>query len=48
MNVLCLGVRIIGCELAKEIIKAFLNANFSKEDRHLRRVGKIKILESKF
>jgi ribose 5-phosphate isomerase B len=48
MNVLCLGVRIIGSELAREIISSFLRANFSREERHLRRVGKIKNLELKF
>lgn len=46
MNVLCLGARIIGVELAREIIKAFINANFSKDERHQRRVGKIVELEN--
>jgi ribose 5-phosphate isomerase B len=46
MNVLCLGARIIGVELAKEIVKAFINANFSKDERHQRRVGKIVELEN--
>lgn len=45
MNVLCLGGRIIGGELAKEIVKAFLEAKFSGEARHKRRVGKIRELE---
>lgn len=45
MNVLCLGGRIIGGELAKEIVKAFLGAKFTGEARHLRRVGKIRELE---
>ena len=45
MNVLCLGGRIIGGELAKEIVKAFLGVTFSGEIRHLRRVGKIRELE---
>jgi ribose 5-phosphate isomerase B len=45
MNVLCLGARIIGPELAKEIIYAFLRANFTAEERHLRRVNKIRKLE---
>jgi ribose 5-phosphate isomerase B len=45
MNVLCLGARIIGVELAKEIVQAFLNAKFSNEDRHVRRVNKIRELE---
>lgn len=46
MNVLCLGARIIGSDLAREIIISFLRASFTKEDRHLRRVGKIKKLEA--
>lgn len=45
MNVLCLGGRIIGVELACEIIKAFLKAEFSGEERHLRRVNKFKRIE---
>jgi ribose 5-phosphate isomerase B len=46
MNVLCLGSRIIGDELAKELIQAFLSANFSQVERHARRLGKIKAIES--
>ena len=46
VNVLCLGARIIGVELAKEIIAAFLNAKFTNEERHLRRVGKVKEMEN--
>jgi ribose 5-phosphate isomerase B len=45
MNVLCLGSRVIGPELAKEIICAFLSAKFSAEERHVRRVGKVRELE---
>jgi RpiB/LacA/LacB family sugar-phosphate isomerase len=45
MNVLCLGARIIGPELAKEIIAAFLKARFTAEERHLRRVDKVRKLE---
>jgi ribose 5-phosphate isomerase B len=49
MNVLCIGTRIIGPELAKEIIMAFLTARYLGNDpgqeRHARRVGKIKNLE---
>ncbi len=47
VNVLCLGARIIGIELAKEIIAAFLNAKFTNEERHVRRVGKVKEMERK-
>lgn len=49
MNVLCLGGRIIGPELVKEIVAAFLNAHFighnPGEERHARRVEKIRKLE---
>lgn len=45
MNVLCLGGRIIGTELAREIVSAFLNAEFSGEERHLRRFKKVVAIE---
>ncbi len=45
MNVLCLGGRIIGSALATELVKAFLFASFSGEDRHVRRLNKVKALE---
>ena len=49
MNVLCLGSRIIGPEPAKEIVTAFLGARFAGndpgEERHARRVGKVRALE---
>ncbi len=50
MNVLCMGARIIGPELAREIVTAFLNARFLGNDpgqeRHARRVAKVRNLES--
>ena len=46
MNVLCLGSRIIGPAPAFEIAEAFLKAEFTKEDRHQRRLGKVNQLES--
>ena len=46
VNVLCLGARVIGSEVAMELITAFLQAKFSREDRHVRRVEKIKALEN--
>ena len=46
LNVLCLGSRIIGAELAKELLHAFLGAQFSRAERHNRRLGKIKAIES--
>jgi ribose 5-phosphate isomerase B len=45
MNVLCLGSRIIGPALAFEIAAAFAGAKFSNEERHLRRLNKVKALE---
>jgi ribose 5-phosphate isomerase B len=45
MNVLCLGGRIIGAEVAKEIALAFLSARFSGEERYLRRLNKLKAIE---
>jgi ribose 5-phosphate isomerase B len=49
MNVLCLGMRVIGPELAEEIITAFLSARFigndAGQERHARRVAKIRNLE---
>ncbi len=41
MNVLCIGQRIIGIELAQEIVHRFLEASFSGEERHLRRLQKV-------
>jgi len=45
MNVLCLGARVVGPELAKEIVHTFLAARFSGAERHARRVSKINELE---
>jgi ribose 5-phosphate isomerase B len=47
MNVLCLGARIIGGELAKEIVAAFLKAEFSQEERFLRRLQKVLAIEAR-
>lgn len=45
MNVLCLGARVIGPELALELVDAFLGARFSGEERHRRRLAKIEEIE---
>ncbi|HEY9077340.1 MAG TPA: RpiB/LacA/LacB family sugar-phosphate isomerase [Anaerolineaceae bacterium] len=45
MNALCLGGRVIGLELVKELVKAFLSARVSSEERHQRRIGKTRSLE---
>jgi ribose 5-phosphate isomerase B len=47
MNVLCIGQRVIGIELAREILFAFLAAVFSNETRHKRRLEKVKAFEEK-
>ena len=48
MNVLVLGSRIIGVKLAEDLVKDYLAAKFTNEDRHVRRIAKVKALESKF
>ena len=48
VNVLCLGARVIGPALAREIIAAFLGASFTGEERHVRRLGKINAIEAEF
>ncbi len=48
MNVLCLGERIIGPELAKEVVESFLAAGFSGAERHVRRLGKVNKIEREF
>ena len=45
MNILCLGARVIGPEMAKELVSAFLGAVFSGEKRHQRRRGKVLAIE---
>jgi ribose 5-phosphate isomerase B len=45
MNVLCLGGRVVGRELALELVRAFLGARFSGEERHRRRLEKISRIE---
>jgi len=47
MNLLCLGGRVTGFANAQELILAFLKAEFSGAERHLRRLQKIKQLENK-
>jgi ribose 5-phosphate isomerase B len=45
MNVLCMGARVIGSELAAEIVTAFLGAEISDEERHVRRRGEVLDIE---
>ena len=48
MNVLVLGSRVIAAALAHDLVRGFLAATFSGEERHMRRLDKVKKLESKF
>jgi RpiB/LacA/LacB family sugar-phosphate isomerase len=45
VNVLCLGARVIGENLAEDLVAAFVAARFSDEERHRRRAEKVKSLE---
>ena len=45
VNVCCLGARVVGSELAAEIVSAFLPARFTGEERHVRRLGKVLEME---
>jgi ribose 5-phosphate isomerase B len=46
-NVLCLGARITGVELALEIVRAFVGARFTGEERHRRRLAKVEAMENR-
>ncbi len=48
MNILVLGARVIAVELARELIRAFLGAQFSGEERHRRRLAKIAAIEARY
>jgi ribose 5-phosphate isomerase B len=47
MNVLTLGARVVGPELAIELVRAFVNARFSGEERHARRLAKVNALDAR-
>lgn len=47
MNVLVMGARVIGSALAKELVAAYLSARFTAEERHCRRLEKIRVLEKR-
>ena len=48
MNVLVMGARIIGPELARELVRTFLAASFCGEERHVRRLEKVKAIERRY
>ncbi len=45
INVLCLGARVIGEEVARELVRAFLAARFTGEERHVRRLAKVETID---
>jgi len=47
MNVLALGSRVIGPDVAIELVRAFVAATFSGEERHLRRLNKVRAIEAR-
>jgi len=47
MNVLVMGSRVIGEKLAEDVVRAFLPAKFTNEERHARRLAKVHALEEK-
>ncbi len=47
MNVLCLGARIVGSELATEVVKAFVEAGFIEEEKYRRRLNKVLEIEAR-
>ena len=46
VNVICLGSRVIGEALAEDLINSFLDAKFSRDERHIRRLEKVRSLEA--
>ncbi len=48
MNVLCVGARVIGPELMLDLVRSFLAARFTGEERHRRRLEKVMVLERRF
>ena len=48
VNILCLGARVIGTELAKDIVKVWLSSTFSGAERHRRRLAKVEGIENEF
>ncbi|HIA76343.1 MAG TPA: ribose 5-phosphate isomerase B [Dehalococcoidia bacterium] len=48
MNVLCLGSRIVGTEVVRELVSAFISAEYTNEERHARRLTKVIEMENDF
>jgi ribose 5-phosphate isomerase B len=45
LNVLCLGAKVVGIEVARELVSAFLSAKFSSQERYHRRIEKVESIE---
>lgn len=45
LNVICMGARVVGQELALDLLKVFIDARFSGQERHLRRLAKVQAIE---
>lgn len=45
VNVLCIGSRVVGVALAEDLVRTFLEAKFTRDERHVRRLDKIRALE---
>lgn len=48
MNILVLGARVVGAELAKDLVRTFVHAQFTGEERHLRRLAKVRSIEERY
>ena len=48
MNVLVLGARVVGPKIAEELVRAFVRAKFSHQERHVRRLEKVRALEARY
>lgn len=48
MNVLCLGERVVGIELARDVVRSFLDARYTGAERHSRRLGKVRDIEREY
>jgi ribose 5-phosphate isomerase B len=46
MNILCMGGRVVGPVVARDLVDAFLAAKFTREERHVRRLRKVALLEA--
>ena len=47
MNILCMGGRTVGACVAWDLVETFLNSRYSQEPRHLRRLGKVALLDAR-